>query len=578
MNFKKSILSLAVLVTISTLTACGSSSDSSTDPLPIENTAPTDISLSNASIEENAVAGVIGNLSATDADSGDTFTFTTSDERFVINGNELVLAEGISFDYEKTPALEIDVTVADSGSLTFTKSFNIEVTDLLDTYAFDSKFIDGESSVSYTGQIARHALIAELNHFIVNIKTWLTANGSATKDDVLAELHKLYYVGADLNAGDISENMYDSLPITFTEAKQSFISDISSSAKNISEKIAGNDTKGQEIDWNTEFAGWGAKGSTTPESLVLAWFDLLADNAVVFKAGTEMEQVYLTDTGLDLKQLIQKHLLMAVTYSQTAGDYFGVDFDGKGLTTQNTAGDKDGAKAYSTLEHQFDEGFGYFGAPVDYLAYTDDEIAMKDGREDYQGKHDSNGDGEIDLTSEIIFGAAGNAAKRDRGATVATDFTADTMNAFIQGRKIINDAAGAELTDDEMAALLVQRDAALGGWEKAIAATVVHYINDTSADLTLLVNSSDDFDQATMSKHWAEMKGFALGLQFNPYSNFHTDEFAGKFEEMHTLMQDAPVYDETDLPSVTDYIADLEKARDILEEVFGFSSENVAEW
>ena len=40
-----------------------------------------------------------------------------------------------------------------------------------------------------------------------------------------------------------------------------------------------------------------------------------------------------------------------------------------------------------------------------------------------------------------------------------------------------------ELTDDQIAELQVYRDQAVGAWEKAISATVVHYINDVLQDM-----------------------------------------------------------------------------------------------
>ena len=586
MEFKKSALATALVASL-TLSACGGSSGGSTavvdpDPTPT-NTAPTDISVSAMSVDENSKGAVIGTLSATDAEGG-AMTFATDSDMVAVDGDQLSLAAEYSADYEAATSLTFNVTATDSGGLEFTKEITIDVNDLLDTYSFESKFQAGASSVSYTGQIARHALIAELTNFIANLEDWLNANQSATKADVLAELNKIYYVGEDQFPSDSTadenarQEIYDSLTISFATAEQTKISDISSGYKNIHEKIAGNDGAGQEVDWLVadNFVGWGDKGDHTPESLVLAWFDMLADQAVAFNAGTAMDSVYVTPEGLDLKQLIQKHLLMAVAFSQSAGDYLGVDYDGKGLTTQNTTGDKDGAKAYSTLEHQYDEGFGYFGAPVNYLSYTDDEIAKKGGRDEFQGKNDFDGNGTIDLTSEYVFGASANAAKRDRGATVATDMTMETMNAFLAGRKIINDAAGAELTDAQMTDLLAQRDIAILGWEKAIAATVVHYINDTTDDLELV--GSADFSFTDLAKHWSEMKGFGLGLQFSPFSPFNKAENAGKFEEVQTLFKDAPVFDELAPADVADYIADLDKARDILQEVYGFNAENVANW
>lgn len=557
----KLIQSLLALSLTAALSACGGSSGGSSES---SNSAPTAISLSSMAFDENEVATIIGTLSAADSDSSDTHTFTTSNTDFAISGTELRLADDVSVDYETDTSKTVMVTVTDSEGATYQQELTIEVNDMLDTYSFMSKFEDGQSSVSYSGQIARHVLIAELNNFIGNIETWLEANTGSTKADVLVELNKFYQP---------SEATYETLPITFTDAKQSLVSEISGSLKTISGKIAGNDAGGQEKDWNDgAFAGWGIKGSTTPEDLTLAWFDLLAETAVdKFNSGVaDGLPLYVTDSGLDLKQLIQKHLLMAVTYSQATADYLGEDTDGKGLTTDNISAVS--GKAYSNLEHQFDEGFGYFGAPVNYLAYSDDEIGQKGGRDEFQGQNDFNGDGEIDLISEYVFGSSANAAKRDRNTDVDTDITSDVMNAFLAGRKIINDAAGMALTDAEMTSLLAQRDIAVDAWEKAIAATVIHYINDTLADLETV--GTVDFNLSDLAKHWSEMKGFGLGLQFNPYSDLTDSEF----EQIHAYFQDAPVFDDAAPADVEDYIADLKAARTILQEALGFEASTITTW
>ena len=83
----------------------------------------------------------------------------------------------------------------------------------------------------------------------------------------------------------------------------------------------------------------------------------LADNAAVVLSGTERKDpitnepipVYVNEDGTDLKQLIQKFLLVSITYSQSAGDYLGADYEGKGLTTDNVSEVK---KGYTNLEHQ----------------------------------------------------------------------------------------------------------------------------------------------------------------------------------------------------------------------------------
>ncbi len=315
------------------------------------------------------------------------------------------------------------------------------------------------------------------------------------------------------------------------------------------------------------------------------FFGQLADNAeqhlngVVRQSvtGADIGEIYINEDGTDLKQLIQKFLLVGITYSQAMGDYLGEDTDGKGLTTDNI-GQDGGTKAYTKLEHQFDEGFGYFGATRDYLAYNDNEIAGKvtseeDGRSDWNGKHDSNGDGLFDLTSEVILGNAANAAKRDRGSVgnaAATNFTKDIMEAFLAGRNIINENAGSALTDEQMTSLLEQRNIVADGWERAIAATVVHYINEVHGDLDNF--DTVDFNYADTAKHYSELKGFALGLQFNPYSSI-TDE---QFEQIHALFANKPALDTAE--NVTAYQVDLITARGIIAEALSFDAENVQNW
>ena len=63
-------------------------------------------------------------------------------------------------------------------------------------------------------------------------------------------------------------------------------------------------------------------------------------------------------------------------------------------------------------------------------------------------------DGAIDLTAEYNFGHAVNAAKRDRDAQVATDFTTEAFQAFHDGRSLLATTEGA-LTDDELGLLRI---------------------------------------------------------------------------------------------------------------------------
>lgn len=93
------------------------------------NQAPTDIALSNASVAENATAAVIGNLTTTDPDSGDSHTYSVSDSRFEVVGNQLKLKAGQALDYETETSVTLTVTSTDSGGLTLSKDFTLTVTD-----------------------------------------------------------------------------------------------------------------------------------------------------------------------------------------------------------------------------------------------------------------------------------------------------------------------------------------------------------------------------------------------------------------------------------------------------------------
>ncbi len=450
------------------------------------------------------------------------------------------------------------------------------------TYAFPSLADPAASGVAYDGQIARHVLIAELNAFIGGLTTAIDGAtfAPAQDGDVVAALD-FYFRFDSSTDGETELRAFNTDPAPL----QSTFNDVSTD-KDIVGKLAGNDASTDHVDWTTAFAGWSDAtiathgGSiTSPEGLVVAFFETIEANALAhaegnFRAGPGVPvlPVHVTETGLDLQQLTQKFLLMGVAFSQAADDYLDDDLDGKGLLSSN---EWDGSAAYTALGHAWDEGFGYFGAAVDYADYTDDEIAAAAGdttRDEYErGYHDTDGDGAIDLLAEFNFGASTNPAKRDRGSVAPTDFTGDAFAAFLEGRTIIQNA-GHPLTDDELAQLRDARDRAIGAWELAIVATVVHYINDTIADMDAF--GTDDYSFLDHAKHWGEMKGFALGFQFNPASPLSDEQFA----QFHALVGDAPVLEAAGTDAVAAYRADLLAARDLLEVAYGLDPANAEAW
>ncbi len=97
------------------------------------NEAPTDLELSDDEINADEDGSVVGNLSVTDEDDGDSFTFNVSDTRFevVSDGNDgytLKLKDGITVD-DSVDQIALDVTVTDSGGEAYTENFTINVND-----------------------------------------------------------------------------------------------------------------------------------------------------------------------------------------------------------------------------------------------------------------------------------------------------------------------------------------------------------------------------------------------------------------------------------------------------------------
>ena len=452
------------------------------------------------------------------------------------------------------------------------------LTEVPATYNFPSRYVADESGVRYNGQTLRHTLIADLNSYIsAEIEVAATSgdtfadDGSKTGKEKVLEVFEAYLQSESL-AEEPIKLMTD--PATL----QSTYSEIGGGK--LIDKLAGNDSSTDYKDWKTELQGW--EGQTSAEGLLRNVFlDKLATQvADVANNGTVTQDpinpdnndplpIYVTVEGHDLKQLSQKFLLMSVTFAQASDDYMASGTEGKGLEASNTRSDE---AVYSGLEHVWDEGFGYFGAARDFDAYTDQQIA--DGE-----VIDTDADGSIDLKSEHNRGAAVNAAKRDLGSASGTDFTQQAFDAFRQGRFIIYNAGDEGLSAEEKTQLEEQRDLAIGAWEKAIAATVVHYINDT-----LEVMNGYDADPTTYSleehaKVWSELKGFALGFQFNENSPMmQEDGGESRFVTFHNLVGDAPVLPNAEGTAFEDYKADLEAARDILQAAYDFDEDDVNGW
>ena len=100
------------------------------------NAAPTDLSLSANSVAENATTGtVVGTVTGTDVDTGDTKSYSLTDTaggRFSINARtgEITVGDGSLLNYEAATSHSLTVQVTDSGNQSYTESFTINLTNV----------------------------------------------------------------------------------------------------------------------------------------------------------------------------------------------------------------------------------------------------------------------------------------------------------------------------------------------------------------------------------------------------------------------------------------------------------------
>lgn len=406
---------------------------------------------------------------------------------------------------------------------------NIEVPS---AYSFDSRFEENSSSVAYPGQIVRNLLIRDLKAFTDGLAK--EGASSTTKEELL----RFYQY----------EDSYDKKTLTSA-------GDLSLKEDHYSAIATGKDLHGKVT---SEYANEALIGrEETADQLIRAYLDSIATRSQnPDYLGTPA--AYTTANGVDMSQMVNKLLLGAVVYSQGTGKYLNVALDA------NNTDPRKGTDPFTEMEHVWDEAFGYFGAARDYsISYTDEQLASGSTYKD------SNEDGQIDLESEYSFTYATYAGKRDKGGS-GVDFTKEIFEGFLEGRTaIVNQASTSKIA--------AARDKVGKAWEKLVAANVVHYINSTLGDLGEVTESqAQEKNNEELNEHWAEMKGFAYALQYN---NLGVRQISDdQLKTLHELIGNAPVYAAAGTEESEDFKSDLNEAKQLLQQVFGFSSGNLANW
>lgn len=342
------------------------------------------------------------------------------------------------------------------------------------SYEFDVtlKGYEGEatSSVAYSGQIARHALHNSLKKVV------------GTGDQAKMEQY--------LSSKESGLEIIDPASKSGFAIKQSSIDELSKGKDLLSSAYDGIIT------------GW--PGNPTGQELL----QQLVEQAAKTKNG------YDPVNGYDYVQLVSKFAMGAVFYNKAVNHYLEEKLEAD--QHPNNEAYKDGVP-YTGKEHVWDEAFGYFGAPAHGLELTPKEVVqITKQNPDYFATADANGDGVVDLKSEMAFAHAYYAASVD--ASAGTDYFHTIMQAFVDGRQLIADADGERLSDAERTELKGYAATIATAWQQVIAEAAFKYAGSVYADLekiAVIEEANGDVSKAFRDyvKHWGELKGFALALE-----------------------------------------------------------------
>lgn len=330
---------------------------------------------------------------------------------------------------------------------------------------------DKKSSVSYGGQMARHVLQTSLKKMV---------NSGGDKAKMMA-----YFEGKDEGRSIVAPTSKDGFPV-----KQTKVDELSK-GKN----LAGKSYKGA-------ISGW--PGNMTGKEVL----------AFMLDKGSAAAKGYDPLTGYDYGQLFSKTALGAVFYNQAVDNYLDELLEADKKTNDKPY--SDGA-AYTGKEHVWDEAFGYFGAPAHAMkldAETTYNIAK--GKKEAFKAADANGDGVVDLYTEMTYGPAYYAADADKSGK--TKYLHTITEAFIDGRQLITDAKGEKLSDGMRNKLKEYANTIKANWERVIAEAAYKYAGSVYEDLKklqVIVESNGDIQETyrVYAKHWGELKGFALSLE-----------------------------------------------------------------
>ncbi len=283
------------------------------------------------------------------------------------------------------------------------------------TYEFVDEY--GNNTVSFTGQQIRLDMLSEM---VAIMKSANTQGTTIKGEDLKNMFANSNYVWDDIQALGINE-----------------------STKQLKNKCAGGDVTITDlfdnyIDSIASLSSLDQVGS--------------AGTAGVYPNDGVKGPYLMNANGLEYHQWIEKGLMSSVFYYQMTEVYLG---DGKMNVDNTSAVDSTNGKYYTTMEHHWDEAYGYFTSEIDYPS---------SGTDRFWGKYAAGRENVLGSQTKI-------------------------MEAFLKGRTaIINN----DFTERDAQRMIIKDE-----MEKVVAGTAIHYLNQAINNLTKNTTRNHVLSEAT---------------------------------------------------------------------------------
>ena len=221
------------------------------------------------------------------------------------------------------------------------------------------------------------------------------------------------------------------------------------------------------------------------------------------------KQYFVSATGVEYAQVIEKGLMGALLYYQGVNEFLGAD-------RQNVDNETVVPGEGTAMEHAWDQAFGYWGVPVDFPSDRDGLL--------FWGKYTDDRDPLLESNTTL-------------------------MEAFLRGRAAISNDELAERN----AALEIIRDE----WELVSVGTALHYLNQ----------AIDDYADVAVRLHaLSEAAAFIYTLKFSTSRGTSVENIDGlleaigdsrNFRQMNFYDRSAP-----EIEAVRDQLADFYQLND----------------